>query len=102
MRETPAPPCAREERAARARLHPARLPGAPAADGEPGGGGRLTRMAAILLCGVRRTRPSLVRFRVEVRAAFDGRVPRVLDPFAGDGEIPLEAMRLGCEELVRR
>jgi adenine-specific DNA methylase len=26
-----------------------------------------------------------------------GRVPRVLDPFAGGGSIPLEALRLGCE-----
>ena len=27
----------------------------------------------------------------------EGRAPRVLDPFAGGGAIPLEAMRLGCE-----
>jgi adenine-specific DNA methylase len=26
-----------------------------------------------------------------------GRPPRVLDPFAGGGSIPLEALRLGCE-----
>ena len=26
-----------------------------------------------------------------------GRAPRVLDPFAEGGAIPLEAMRLGCE-----
>ena len=31
------------------------------------------------------------------RAAFDGRAPRGLDPFAGGGAIPLAAMRLGCE-----
>ena len=36
-------------------------------------------------------------FREEVREAFGGRAPRVLDPFAGGGAIPLEAMRLGCE-----
>ena len=36
-------------------------------------------------------------FRDEIRKAYDGRVPRVLDPFAGGGAIPLEAMRLGCE-----
>src|SRR5690606_8278756 len=29
--------------------------------------------------------------------AYGGRAPRVLDPFAGGGAIPLEAMRLGCE-----
>ena len=28
--------------------------------------------------------------------------PRVLDPFAGGGAIPLEAMRLGCEVEARR
>ena len=36
-------------------------------------------------------------FRSEIRDAFGGRVPRVLDPFAGGGAIPLEAIRLGCE-----
>ncbi len=36
-------------------------------------------------------------FRKEIRNAFGGRAPKVLDPFAGGGAIPLEAMRLGCE-----
>ena len=36
-------------------------------------------------------------FRARIRDARDGRAPRVLDPFAGGGAIPLEAMRLGCE-----
>ncbi|MBI2841721.1 MAG: DUF1156 domain-containing protein [Acidobacteria bacterium] len=36
-------------------------------------------------------------FREEIRRAYGGRSPRVLDPFAGGGAIPLEAMRLGCE-----
>jgi putative DNA methylase len=36
-------------------------------------------------------------FRDEIRKAYGGRSPRVLDPFAGGGAIPLEAMRLGCE-----
>src|SRR5262249_34119591 len=36
-------------------------------------------------------------FRQEIRKASRGRAPRVLDPFAGGGAIPLEAMRLGCE-----
>ena len=36
-------------------------------------------------------------FRAEIRKAYGGRAPRVLDPFAGGGAIPLEAMRLGCE-----
>ena len=42
----------------------------------------------------------LARFRAEIREAFGGRVPRVLDPFAGGGAIPLEAMRLGCEAVA--
>ncbi len=40
------------------------------------------------------------RFRVRIRSAFGGRAPRVLDPFAGGGAIPLEAMRLGCETFA--
>ncbi len=39
----------------------------------------------------------LAQFRQRIRAAFGGRAPKVLDPFAGGGAIPLEAMRLGCE-----
>ena len=45
----------------------------------------------------RESSPDLARLREEVRAAFGGRAPKVLDPFAGGGAIPLEAMRLGCE-----
>ncbi len=40
--------------------------------------------------------PDLEFFREEIRKVY-GRPPRVLDPFAGGGAIPLEAMRLGCE-----
>jgi putative DNA methylase len=43
------------------------------------------------------SRPELQWFRDEIRKAYGGRAPRVLDPFAGGGAIPLEAMRLGCE-----
>jgi len=35
-------------------------------------------------------------FRTKIREAYGGRAPKVLDPFAGGGAIPLEAMRLGC------
>lgn len=42
-------------------------------------------------------RTVLHRARQAIRKAFDGRAPRVLDPFAGGGSIPLEALRLGCE-----
>ena len=41
--------------------------------------------------------PDLAWFREEIRKAYGGRAPKVLDPFAGGGAIPLEAMRLGCE-----
>ena len=41
--------------------------------------------------------PDLDWFRARIREAWGGRAPRVLDPFAGGGAIPLEAMRLGCE-----
>ncbi len=44
--------------------------------------------------------PALDYFRREIRKAFGGRAPRVLDPFAGGGAIPLEAMRLGCEVIA--
>ncbi len=40
--------------------------------------------------------PDVGWFRARIRDAFGGRAPRVLDPFAGGGAIPLEAMRLGC------
>jgi adenine-specific DNA methylase len=45
----------------------------------------------------RESNPDLEWFRRKIREAYDGRAPRVLDPFAGGGAIPLEAMRLGCE-----
>ncbi len=43
------------------------------------------------------TGPDLDWFREAILKAYDGRAPKVLDPFAGGGAIPLEAMRLGCE-----
>jgi putative DNA methylase len=39
----------------------------------------------------------LGRARELIRQAYSGRAPKVLDPFAGGGSIPLEALRLGCE-----
>lgn len=39
----------------------------------------------------------LEKARRRIREAYGGRAPRVLDPFAGGGSIPLEALRLGCE-----
>ncbi|MDI6720565.1 MAG: DUF1156 domain-containing protein [Methanomicrobiales archaeon] len=37
------------------------------------------------------------RAREEILKANNGTPPKVLDPFAGGGSIPLEALRLGCE-----
>jgi adenine-specific DNA methylase len=45
----------------------------------------------------RESGPDLDWFREEIKKAYGGRAPRVLDPFAGGGAIPLEAMRLGCD-----
>ena len=39
----------------------------------------------------------LERARRDILEASGGKPPRVLDPFAGGGSIPLEALRLGCE-----
>jgi adenine-specific DNA methylase len=45
----------------------------------------------------RESGPDLEWFRQKIREAYGGRAPKVLDPFAGGGAIPLEAMRLGCD-----
>ena len=45
----------------------------------------------------RESSPEVGVLREEIRSAFGGRAPKVFDPFAGGGAIPLEAMRLGCE-----
>ena len=45
----------------------------------------------------RENSPDMDWFREKIREAYGGRAPRVYDPFAGGGAIPLEAMRLGCE-----
>jgi len=45
----------------------------------------------------RETDPSLGQLRDAIKEFYAGRSPRVVDPFAGGGAIPFEAMRLGCE-----
>ena len=45
----------------------------------------------------RESNGDVARFRDEIRAAYGGSAPKVLDMFAGGGAIPLEAMRLGCD-----
>ncbi len=69
------------------------------------GGTREETVGGILHWGreqVREDEPEheIAAFRREIREAFGGRAPRVLDPFAGGGAIPLEAMRLGCEAVA--
>ena len=54
-------------------------------------------VGGILHWGRESNDPDLQWFRDEIRKAYGGRAPKVLDPFAGGGAIPLEAMRLGCE-----
>lgn len=44
----------------------------------------------------REDNPAMDEFRAMIREHY-GRAPKVLDPFAGGGAIPLEAMRLGCD-----
>ena len=44
----------------------------------------------------REDNPEMDEFRAMIREHY-GRAPKVLDPFAGGGAIPLEAMRLGCD-----
>ena len=44
----------------------------------------------------RESGPDLEWFWQRICEAYGGRAPKVLDPFAGGGAIPLEAMRLGC------
>ena len=44
--------------------------------------------------------PELKRARQMIRRANGGEAPKVLDPMAGGGSIPLEALRLGCEALA--
>lgn len=41
--------------------------------------------------------PKILEARQKVLDAFDGRPPRLLDPFMGGGATGLEALRLGCE-----
>jgi len=42
-------------------------------------------------------RDLIEKARRDILEANGGKPPRILDPFAGGGSIPLEAMRLGCE-----
>jgi putative DNA methylase len=55
-------------------------------------------VGGILHWGREREHPETMQwFRDQIRQAFGGQPPKVLDPFSGGGAIPLEAMRLGCD-----
>ena len=41
--------------------------------------------------------PEMDTLRAAIKKFYGGNAPKVLDPFAGGGAIPLEAMRLGCD-----
>ncbi|MDA1274000.1 MAG: DUF1156 domain-containing protein, partial [Verrucomicrobia bacterium] len=41
--------------------------------------------------------PAMDTLRAAIKKFYGGNAPKVLDPFAGGGAIPLEAMRLGCD-----
>jgi putative DNA methylase len=43
--------------------------------------------------------PAMAMLRAAIKNFYGGKAPKVLDPFAGGGAIPLEAMRLGCEVI---
>lgn len=43
------------------------------------------------------TDPFLIDLREAIKGFYGGKIPRVVDPFAGGGAIPYEAMRLGCQ-----
>ena len=45
----------------------------------------------------RESDPDIEWFRKMIRDSNGGVAPKVLDPFAGGGAIPFEAMRLGCD-----
>ena len=77
-----------------------RMAGSVVARSDENGGTREATAGGILRWGREQEdefEREVAAFRREIRAAFGGRAPRVLDPFAGGGAIPLEAMRLGCE-----
>ena len=62
--------------------------------------GASAKRGAASCIGDVRVAPTSDWFRARIREAYGGRAPKVLDPFAGGGAIPLEAMRLGCQSTA--
>ena len=85
-------PARRPITAARAAIYAA-LVAAPDSDEE-----RAEAASFVARLAAFRPDPGIVgEARERIRRAHGGRAPKVLDPFAGGGAIPLEAARLGCE-----
>ncbi len=59
--------------------------------------GRLLHFLAAISTWEASNDPIMDTARELVRVATDSKTPRILDPFAGGGALPLEALRLGCE-----
>ncbi|WP_439592022.1 DUF1156 domain-containing protein [Microbacterium sp.] len=75
--------------------HPDEFPTTAAQDGERA---RLHALLEQLVLWQNSNNESLLRqARAEIRKSNDGKLPAILDPFAGGGAIPLEAQRLGLE-----
>ena len=80
------------------------LPAIPRCDpgaGDEGLRGALLRFIADFANWDLAAHPDYLRAgRALVKAAHGGEAPLVVDPFAGGGSIPLEALRLGCEAFA--
>ena len=97
MRDPRCPPAFKE--AARALL-PA-IPRCDPGAGDAGLRGALLRFIADFANWDLAAHPDYLRAgRALVKAAHGGEAPLVVDPFAGGGSIPLEALRLGCEAFA--
>lgn len=78
----------------------------PAVQGSVGGSNEDLRTALLKFTGVfanwdlAASQPHLELSRALIKAAHGDEPPLVVDPFAGGGSIPLEALRLGCETFA--
>jgi putative DNA methylase len=78
----------------------------PAVQGQPGPANEDLRKALLKFVGDfanwdLSSNPTYLEVsRALVKVAYDGEPPLVVDPFAGGGSIPLEALRVGCEAFA--
>ena len=85
-------PARRPTSVSRAAIYAALVAAPDSGDGRAEAASFVARLAAF------KPEPGIVEeARERIRRAHGGRAPKVLDPFAGGGAIPLEAARLGCE-----